>query len=87
MITQLESDILECEVKWVLGSITKTKASGGDGIPIELFKIIEDYAVNVLDSIRQHLWKTHGWPQTGKRQFSFQSQRRAMAKNVLTTTQ
>ena len=60
MITHLEPDILECKVEWALGSITMNKASGGDGIPIELFKIIKDYAVNVLDSIRQHLWKTQG---------------------------
>ena len=67
VITHLEPYILECEVTWALGSITKTKASGGDGIPIELFKIIKDYAVNVLDSIRQQIWKTQQWPQKWKR--------------------
>ena len=58
MITHLEPDILECEVKWDLGSITTNKASGGDGIPVELFRILEDDAVKVLHSIRQQIWKT-----------------------------
>ena len=88
MITHshLESDILECEVKWALGSITMNKASGGDGIPVELFQILEDDAVKVLHSICQQIWKTQQWPQDWKSQFSFQSQRKAMAKNVQTTT-
>ena len=59
MITQLEPDILECEVKWALGSIPTNKASGGEGIPVELFKILKDYVVEVLHSICQQIWKTH----------------------------
>ena len=65
--TQLEPDILECEVKWALGSITKEKASGGDGIPVELFQIMKDDAVKVLHSICQQIWKTQQWPQDWKR--------------------
>ena len=83
MITHLEPDILECEVKLVLGSITTNKASGGVGIPVELLKILKDNAVKVLHSI----WKTQQWPQDWKGQFSFQSQRKAMPKNAQTTTQ
>ena len=67
MITQLETDILECEVKWTLGSITMNKASGGDGIPVELFQILKDDAVKVLSSICQQIWKTQQWPQDWKR--------------------
>ena len=67
VITHLEPDILECEVKWALGSITMTKASGGDGIPVELFQILEDDAVKVLPSIWQQIWKTQQWPQDWKR--------------------
>ena len=67
MITYLEPDILECEVKWALGSITTNKASGGDGIPVELFQILEDDAVKVLHSICQQIWKTQQWPQDWKR--------------------
>ena len=63
MITHLEPDILECEVKWALGSITRNKASGGDRIPVELFQILKDDAVKVLDSICQQIWKTQQWPQ------------------------
>ena len=63
VITHLEPDILECEVKWVLGSITMNKASGGDGIPAELFQILKDDAVKVLHSICQQIWKTQQWPQ------------------------
>ena len=66
MITDLEPDILECEVKWALGSITTNKASGGDGIPAELFQILKDDAVKVLHSICQQIWKTQ-WPQDWKR--------------------
>ena len=66
-ITHLEPDILECEVKWALGSITTNKASGGDGIPVELFQILKDDAVKVLHSICQHIWKTQQWPQDWKR--------------------
>ena len=67
MITHLEPDILECEVKWGLGSITTNKASGGDGIPVELFQILKDDAVKVLHSICQQIWKTQQWPQDWKR--------------------
>ena len=67
MITHLEPDILECEVKWVLGSITMNKASGGDGIPAELLKILKDDAVKVLHSICKQIWKTQQWPQDWKR--------------------
>ena len=67
MITHLEPDILECEVKWALESITKNKASGGDGIPVELFQILKDDAVKVLHSICQQIWKTEQWPQDWKR--------------------
>ena len=77
-----EPDILGCKVKWALGSITTNKASGSDGIPAELFQILKDDAVKVLHSICQQMRKTQQWPQTGKGQFSFQFQRRAMPKNV-----
>ena len=86
MITDLEPDILECEVKWALESITN-KASGGDGIPVELFQILKDDAVKVLHSICQHIWKTQGGYRTRKGQFSFRSQRKAMPKNAQTTAQ
>ena len=66
VITHLEPDILECEVKWALGSITTNKASGGDGIPVELFHILKDDAVKVLHSICQQIWKTQQWPQDWK---------------------
>ena len=87
MITDLEPDILECEVKWALGSITTNKASGDDGIPVELFQILKDDAVKMLHSICQQIWKTRQWPQNGKGQFSFQSQRKAMPKNAQITAQ
>ena len=67
MITHLEPDILKCEVKWALGSITTNKASGGDGIPVELFQILKDDAVKVLHSTYQQIWKTQQWPQDWKR--------------------
>ena len=67
MITHLEPDILEGEVKWALESITTNKASGGDGIPVELFQILKDDAVKVLHSICQQIWKTQQWPQDWKR--------------------
>ena len=67
MITHLEPDILECEVKWALGSITTNKASGGNGIPVELFRILKDDAVEVLHSICQQIWKTQQWPEDWKR--------------------
>ena len=65
--THLEPDILEHEVNWALGSITTNKASGGDSIPVELFQILKDYAVKVLHSICQQIWKTHPWPKDWKR--------------------
>ena len=67
MVTHLEPDILECEVKWDLGSITINKANGGDEIPAELFQILRDNAVKVLPSVYQQIWKTQQWPQDGKR--------------------
>ena len=92
VITHLEPDILECEVKWALVSITMKKASGGDGIPGELFQILKADAVKVLHSICQ---QTENWKigklssghRTGKGQFSFQSQRKAMPKNAQITAQ
>ena len=85
VITHLEPDILECEVKWALGSITINKASGGDGIPVELFQILKDDAVKVLTQYASKLGKLSSGHRTGKGQFSFQSQRKAMPKNVQTT--
>ena len=82
VITHLRPDILECEVKWALESITTNKASGGDGNPVELFQILKDEAVKVLHSTCQQIWKTQQWPQ-----FLFQSQRKAMPKNAQTTEQ
>ena len=76
VITDLEPDIVECEVKWALESITMKKASGGDGIPVELFQILKDDAVKVLHSICQQIWKTQQWTQDWKSQFSFQYQER-----------
>ena len=67
MITHLEPEILECKVKCALGSIAMNKASGGDGIPVELFQILKDDSVKVLDSICQQIWKTQQWPQDWKR--------------------
>ena len=87
VVTHLEPDNLECEMKWALGSLTTNKARGSDGIPVELFQILKDDAVKVLHSICQQIWKTQQWPQDRKRQFSFQSQRRAMPENVQTTAQ
>ena len=88
VITHLEPDILECKVRWALGSITTNKASGGDRIPVELFQILNDDAVKVLYSICQQIWKTQQWPQDWKRSvFIFQSRKRAIAKNVQTTPQ
>ena len=86
VITHLEPDILGCEVKWALGSITMNKASGGDGIAVELFQILKDDAVKVLHSICQ-FGKLSSGHRTGKGQFSFQSQRKAMPKNAQTTAQ
>ena len=87
VITHLESDILEFEVKWALGSITLNKASGGDGILAELFQILKDDVVKVLHSICQQTGKLGSGHWTGKGQFPFQSQRKAMPKYILTTAQ
>ena len=80
MITHLEPDILECEVKWALGSITMNKASGGDGIPVELFQILKDDAVKVLHSICQQIWKTQQWPQDWKRSILIPVPKKGSAK-------
>ena len=85
VITHLEPDILECEVKWASGSITTNKVRGGDGIPVELFQILRDDAVKGLHSICQEIWKISSGHRTGKGPFSFQSQRKAMPKNIQTT--
>ena len=87
VITHLEPDILECEVKWALGNITTNKTSGDDGIPAELFQIPDGDAVKVLHSICQQMWKLSSGPRTGRGQFSFQSQRKAVPKNTQTTAQ
>ena len=79
-ITHLEPDILKCEVKWALGSITMNKASGGDGIPVELFQILRDDAVKVLHSICQQIWKTQQWPQDWKRSVFIPIQKKGNAK-------
>ena len=84
VITHQEPNILECEVKWALGSIITNKASGGDGIPVELFQILKDDAVKVRQSTCQQIWKFSSGHRTGKGQFSFQSQRKAMPKNIQT---
>ena len=86
-ITHLEPDILECEVKWALESITMNKDSGGDGIPRELFQMLKDDAVKVLHSICQQIWKTQQWPQDWKRSVFITIQRKAMPKNAQTTAQ
>ena len=85
VITHLKPDILECKVKWALGSITTNKASEGDGIPVELFQILKDDAIKMLHSICQQILKAY--QRTGKGQFSFQFQRKAMPKNTQTTAQ
>ena len=82
VITHLELDIQECEIKWALGSITANKASGGDGIPVELFQDLKDDAVKVLHSICQQIWKTQQWPQDWKRLVFI-----PIPKNVQTTAQ
>ena len=88
MIIHLEPDILECEVKWALESITMNKASGGDGIPVELFQILKDDDVKVVHSICQQIWKTQQWPQDWKRSvFIPIPKKKAMPKNAQTTTQ
>ena len=80
MITHLEPDILECEVKWALGSITTNKASRGDGIPAELFQILKDDVVKVLHLICQQIWKTHQWPQDWKRSVFIPVTKKGIAK-------
>ena len=87
VITCLEPDILECEVEWALESITTNKASGGDGIPVELFQILKDDAVKVLHSICQQNWKPQQWPQDWKRSVLIPVQRKAMPKNAQSTAQ
>ena len=86
VITHLESDILECEVKWALGSIMN-KASGGDGIPVELFQILKDDAMKVLHSICQQIWKSQQWPQDWQRSVFIPIPKKGNAKNDQTTTQ
>ena len=87
MITNLELDILECKIKWALGSITMNKASGGDGISVELFQILKDNVVKVLHSICQQIWKTEQWPQDWKRSVFITVPKKAMPKNAETTAQ
>ena len=87
VITHLEPDILECDIKWALGSIIANKVSEGDGIPVELFQTLKGDAVKVLHSICQQIWKTQQWPQDWKRSVFIPTQRKAMPKNVQTTTQ
>ena len=87
VITDLEPDIPECEVKWALESITTNKASGSDGIRVELFKILKDDAVKVLHSICQHIWKTQQWSQDWKRSVFIPIPKKAIPKNAQTTTQ
>ena len=87
VITHREPEILECEVKWALGSITMNKAAGGDGIPVELFQILQDDAVKVLHSICQHIWKTQQWPQDWKRSVFILILKKGSSKNAQTTTQ
>ena len=85
--THLEPDILECEVKWALGSITMSTSSGGDGIPVELFQVLKDDAVKVLYSVCQQIWKTQQWSQDWKRSVFIPIPKKAMPKNVQTNTQ
>ena len=80
VITHLEPDIPECEVKWALESFTTNKASGGDGIPVELFQILKDDAVKVLHSIGQHIWRTQLWPQDWKRSVFIPTPKKGNAK-------
>ena len=84
VVTHLEPDILECEVKWALGSITMNRATGVDGIPVELFQILKNDTVKVLHSVWQQIWKMQQWPQNGKRSV-FIPIPMAMANNVQTT--
>ena len=86
-VTHLQPDILECEVKWALRSITTNKASGGDGIPVELFQILKDDAVKVMHSICQQIWKTQQWPQDWKRSVFIPIPKKSMPKNAQTIAQ
>ena len=83
VITHLEPDILECEVKWALGSITTNKATGSDGIPVELIQILKDVAVKVPHSICQQIWKTQQWPQDWKRSVFIPIPKKSNAKECL----
>ena len=87
MITHLEPDILECEVKWALGTIARNRASGGDGIPAKLFLILKDELFKCCTQYASKFGKLSSGHRTGKGQFSFQSQRKAMPKNAQTTAQ
>ena len=87
VITHLEPDTLQCEVKWALGKITTNKASGSGGIPAELFQILKDDAVKVLHSICQQIWKTQQWPQNWKRSVFIPVPKKGNAKHVQTTAQ
>ena len=87
VIIHLVPDIMECEVKWALGSITTNKASGGGGIPVELFQILKDDAVKVLHSRCQQIWKTQQWPQDWKRSVFIPIPKKGNIRNVQTTTQ
>ena len=87
VITHLEPDIMECDIKWALESITTKKASGGDGIPVELFQILKDDAVKVLHSICQQIWKTQLWPQNWKRSVFIPIPKKANAKECSKTAQ
>ena len=87
VIIHLEPDILECKVKWALGSITMNKASGGDGIALELFQILKDDAVKVLHSLCQQIWKTQQWPQDWKRSVFIPIPKKGNANNVQTSTE
>ena len=85
VVIHLEPNILKCEVKWALGSITTNKASGGDGTPAEIFQILKDNAIKVLHSIRQQIWKTQQWPQDLKMSVFIPIPQKAKPKNVQTT--
>ena len=87
MITHLETDILECKVKWALVSITTNKSSGGDRVPVELFQILKDDAVKVLHLICQQIWKTQQWPQDWKRSVFISITKKGNAKECSSTTQ
>ena len=87
VISHRKPDILECDIKWALESITTKKDSGGDGIPVELFQILKDDAVKVLHSICQQIWKTQKWPQDWKRSVFMPIPKKSMPKNAQTTTQ